>query len=51
MEDQDKKASSTEDVSEEDRYKYIGFDIYPGQIWRRSAEGSRPHPFWKENTV
>jgi hypothetical protein len=41
MEDQNPKVNSTEEVSEEDRYKYIGFDIYPGKInkfWKSEEE-------------
>ncbi len=39
MEDQNQKVSSADDVPEEERYKYIGFDIYPGKM----------HKFWKSD--
>ena len=41
MEDQNKNASSAERVAEEDRFKYIGFEIYPGkprQFWENEEE-------------
>jgi hypothetical protein len=41
MEDQEQKVKSGEEVSEEDRYKYIGFDIYPGKVdrfWKSEEE-------------
>lgn len=41
MEDQNQKNSSAEKVPEEDRFKYIGFEIYPGkprQFWENEEE-------------
>ncbi len=44
MEDQNKKAGSAERVEEEDRFKYIGFEIYPGkthEFWESEEEKKR----------
>ena len=44
MEEQNQRSSSSEKVSEEDRFKYVGFEIYPGKtkdFWESEEEKNK----------